>query len=206
MTWLVILQLGLWAVVAVLALVVLALMRQIGAIYERISPAGINPKETMALNVGDLFEKRTLKAISGDALDLGGPLPAKAQLVAFVSPRCEVCQSISPKLAALQTALGEKLVTTLAVTDLENDGVGKYVDVGFDRIVPADTLADHVGAVHLPHILVLREDGRIAVNAPVTSVTEFERLTSALQTPTSPQSSSQSTPAAPKPQSMESLA
>jgi methylamine dehydrogenase accessory protein MauD len=91
----------LWVVVVALALVVLALARQIGLLHERLGPVGAlslggGPKEgepAPALEVEDLAGRRL--AIGG--ADAAG----RSTLLVFVAPSCPVCRTLLPSLRAL---------------------------------------------------------------------------------------------------------
>ena len=62
----------LWCVVIVLALVVLALARQVGVLHERVAPAGaLMP--TTGPKVGEQTEAETVRELDGSELTVGGP-------------------------------------------------------------------------------------------------------------------------------------
>lgn len=98
MTALAISNVVLWLLVLALLVIVLALIRQVGVLHERIAPAGalmIN----RGLTVGE-------KAPPMEVVDLNGaPLRVGAQrsdglstLILFLSPTCPVCESLLPVL------------------------------------------------------------------------------------------------------------
>jgi methylamine dehydrogenase accessory protein MauD len=86
----------LWVMVIILSLVVLALMRQIGVLHERVFPAGalmtpVGPK------VGEAAPVATLKSISGGDVQVGGKnATGLATLLLFISPSCPVCKTLLP--------------------------------------------------------------------------------------------------------------
>ncbi len=64
----------LWVLVIVLALIVLALARQVGILHERVAPAGaLLP--TSGPNVGDVTEAMTLSDLGGIDVDIVGINP-----------------------------------------------------------------------------------------------------------------------------------
>jgi methylamine dehydrogenase accessory protein MauD len=84
----------LWAVVLALTALVLALMRQIGVLHERVAPAG-------ALVSGDGPQVGTAAPVlqiadwSGVTRTVGGPdREGLSTLLLFVSPTCPVCKTI----------------------------------------------------------------------------------------------------------------
>ena len=81
----------LWILVVVLALVVLALVRQVGVLHERITPVGALML-AKGLKVGEVAPTIPLEALSGSGLTIGGTRPdGRSLLVMFVSPTCPVC-------------------------------------------------------------------------------------------------------------------
>jgi methylamine dehydrogenase accessory protein MauD len=81
----------LWLAVVVLALAVVALLRQVGVLHARLRPLGAH--------------------MAGEGPPSGAPAPrsdrldysvAALTLLAFTSPRCEVCRSLVPSLSYLE--------------------------------------------------------------------------------------------------------
>jgi len=84
----------LWIVVAVLCLVVLALVRQIGLLHERIAPVGAllaNP----GLRIGEPAPVLTASDLDGRDVRIGGAASAGTVLF-FLSPTCPVCKTLLP--------------------------------------------------------------------------------------------------------------
>jgi methylamine dehydrogenase accessory protein MauD len=99
----------LWVVVIVLALVVLALARQVGILHERVAPAGaLMP--TSGPKVGELTEAMSIADINGHAVTVGGPSPEHMNtLIMFISPTCPVCKSLVPTARSLAAAEKNRL-------------------------------------------------------------------------------------------------
>jgi len=98
MTALTISNIVLWVAVLALSLVVLALVRQLGVLHERIAPAG-----ALMLNRGLVVGERVpmidATDLSGHEMRLGEPRPdGKSTLLVFVSPTCPVCKALLPVL------------------------------------------------------------------------------------------------------------
>ena len=94
-------NLVLWAVVAALALVVLALARQVGLLHERLGPAG-----ALALaggpKTGEPAPLLEVEDLAGRRLSLGGAdASGRSTLLVFLSPSCTVCRTLLPALRAL---------------------------------------------------------------------------------------------------------
>jgi methylamine dehydrogenase accessory protein MauD len=86
----------LWALVLLLSTVVLALVRQLGVLHERIAPAG-----ALMLNrglvVGEPAPVLEVADLEGAAHHVGGArADGRSTLLLFVSPSCPVCKSLLP--------------------------------------------------------------------------------------------------------------
>ncbi len=91
----------LWLAVVVLAFVVLALMRQIGALHDRIRPVGalslsggLKPGQAVPPVVVHDLDQRPV-SVSGEAED------GRARLLVFTAPNCPVCAELKETLAAI---------------------------------------------------------------------------------------------------------
>src|SRR5215468_3764688 len=83
----------LWMLVLILAGVVLALVRQIGVLHERVSPAGALVPH--GLRVGEPAPRFTLADWSGAPCTIGAPAVTQTStLLVFVSPTCPVCKTL----------------------------------------------------------------------------------------------------------------
>jgi methylamine dehydrogenase accessory protein MauD len=100
----------LWCVVIVLAVVVLALARQVGVLHERVAPAGaLMP--TTGPKVGEATQPATYLGLDRSAVTVGGPDDeARATLVLWVSPSCPVCKALVPTAVSLARAERLRLV------------------------------------------------------------------------------------------------
>ena len=104
----------LWIAVVVLALVVLALVRQVGVLHERVAPVGAlaigsGPK------VGELAPELEVPALAGERLRLGGEDPeGSSTLIFFLSPTCPVCKTLLPTLERVASEEGPRLRLVLA--------------------------------------------------------------------------------------------
>ena len=104
----------LWVVVLVLVLVVFALVRQIGVLYERVAPAGAL-MSGKGLKTGELAPVLKLETITGEALTIGGLRDdAKSTLLFFLSPTCPVCKTLIPVLDAMRKSEADWLDIVLA--------------------------------------------------------------------------------------------
>jgi methylamine dehydrogenase accessory protein MauD len=98
MTALAISNIVLWIVVIGLALVLLALTRQLGVLHERIAPAG-----ALMINrgpaIGDTVAALEVEDLDGRPWRIGGAQSeGKSTLILFLSPTCPVCKTLLPVL------------------------------------------------------------------------------------------------------------
>lgn len=104
----------LWVVVALLAAVVFALVRQIGVLHQRIAPAGAlmlagGPK------VGEAAPTVEVEDLTGVSHTIGGPHPqGRSTMIVFVSPTCPVCKTLLPAVRTARTAERDWLDFVLA--------------------------------------------------------------------------------------------
>src|SRR5262249_44041602 len=94
MTALAISNVVLWVLVVVLACVVLALVRQVGVLHERLAPAGALMLNR-GLAVGQPAPQVEVADLQGRTQKVGGArADGRSTLLLFVSPSCPVCKSV----------------------------------------------------------------------------------------------------------------
>jgi methylamine dehydrogenase accessory protein MauD len=92
----------LWAVVIVQAIVIFALARQVGVLFERVAPMGAlitdgGPK------IGDASPRFDLITLAGKPLTVGATA-GRSMLLFFLSPTCPVCKKLLPVLKSAAAA------------------------------------------------------------------------------------------------------
>ena len=98
-------NLVLWVIVVVLAGVMMALVRQIGVLHERVAPAGALVGRE-GPRIGHPAPQFTLPDWSGRLCTIGGPSgDGKSTLLVFVSPTCAVCKTV---LAILESVMQQE--------------------------------------------------------------------------------------------------
>lgn len=91
----------LWIAVIALSVVVLALLRQIGVLHERVAPAGALMVRG-GPSVGDAAPVIEVATWSGETLRIGGAeAEGRATLLFFLSPTCPICKTLLPVVRGL---------------------------------------------------------------------------------------------------------
>ncbi len=111
----------LWIVVVVLALLVFALTRQVGILYERVAPAGaLQPNN--GPKVGELSEAMEITALDGSREVIGGAAAdGLASFVLFISPTCPVCKSLVPTAQSLIKSESKRMRLVFASDGAETE-------------------------------------------------------------------------------------
>lgn len=172
----------LWVVVVALAAVVLALVRQIGVLHERVAPAGALMGRD-GPRVGEAAPRFELVDWSGRPCPIGAPDPdGRSTLLVFVSPTCPVCKTLLPILDSVVRAEGRNLRLVLA-----SDGTRAE----HEEFVRAERLAErsyvlstplglayHVGK--LPHAVLMDGAGVLRAKGLVNTREHVESLFEAM--------------------------
>ena len=90
----------LWVAVLVLGVMLWAISRQVGVLFERVAPMGALVTDSGPA-VGTESPQFDLTGIQSEPVQIGG-LTAKPTLVFFLSPTCPVCKKLLPVLKAMQ--------------------------------------------------------------------------------------------------------
>ncbi len=103
----------LWVALLVLAVIVVALVRQIGVLHERLAPAGALSLASGA-KVGVAAPILTALDLAGVAHTIGAAAPdGRDTLLFFLSPSCPVCKVLLPVVASLEKADSGRLRVVL---------------------------------------------------------------------------------------------
>ena len=167
----------LWVFVIGLTILVFALTRQIGVLYERVAPAGalmMNKK----LETGAVAPQVTVEDInSGSTLTIGAG-GERPQLLFFLSPDCPVCKSLLPMLKSIRSAESDCLDVVLA-SDGELQAHRDYIaqhNLAGDIYVSSEILGKQYAVSKLPYAVLIDSKGLIASLGLVNSREHFESL------------------------------
>ncbi len=105
MTGLAVSNVALWLIVIGLSVALLAVVRQLGVLHERIAPAGALML-AKGLKVGELAPQIQVQDLNGRQISLGTTrTDERATLIMFLSPTCPVCKTLVP---ILRSSLGSE--------------------------------------------------------------------------------------------------
>ena len=172
----------LWLVVLALLLVVWALARQIGVLYERVAPMGAlmidqGPK------VGDAAPSFSLTSIAGGTVSIGGQL-GRGQLLFFLSPTCPVCKKLLPVIRSIATSEKAWLDIVLASDGelLQHKAFYEKADLSAFPYVLSTELGMTYQISKLPYAVLIDEHGAIRGKGLVNSREQLESLFVAKET------------------------
>ena len=167
----------LWAGFLTLLVIVFAVLRQVGVLFERVAPAG-----ALAIGsgptAGDTAPAMRLIALSGESLDLGSPRrDGVSTLLFFVAPSCPLCKHLLP--VAKATARRERVRVIYASAGGDMQAQEEFVAVNAlprESYVVSDNLGMAFGAAKLPFAVLIAADGRIAALGLVNTREHLESL------------------------------
>lgn len=168
----------LWICVVVLALVVFALVRQVGLLHERVSPVGaLMPAGGPA--VGDAAPALELTDInSGGTIDLAPQGGRRSTLLFFLSPTCPVCKTLLPILMSAARAEAPTPRIVLA-SDGPADEHNAYIarhGLGSMPYVLSTQAGMSFGIGKLPYAVLIDETGIIRAKGIVNTREHLESL------------------------------
>jgi methylamine dehydrogenase accessory protein MauD len=181
---LVVSQIVLWIVVVVLALTVVALVRQIGVLHERVAPLGALSTRN-AVEVGQAAPQFDLIDLAGRPLHIGGrSADARSQLLLFVSPSCPMCKKLLP--VARSFARSERQGVALVLMG-DGDRPSHEALIAQHRLqgVPfalAPIVGINLGIGKLPQAVLIDAEGVIRSKGIVNSREHLESLLVAQET------------------------
>lgn len=173
----------LWVLVIVLALIVLALARQVGILHERVAPAGaLQPIE--GPKVGELTDAMPLKSLDDEPVTIGGRnADGLATFVLFISPTCPVCKSLVPTAKSLARKEASRMRLLFA-----SDGDSREQHVAYAKDLGLGdypyVLSQELGMTYqvskLPFALLIGADGTLQSKGLVNTREHLESLIEAM--------------------------
>jgi methylamine dehydrogenase accessory protein MauD len=164
--------LALWVVVVVLAVLVVALARQVGTLHLRLGPRGALELDDEGPPLGEAPQPEEVRDLRGRWVTVGGP--GSAQFLLFVSPGCPVCREVLPGVGAAAGAAG---MTPVVVADSDGPEVrAAYGDGTPAPVVAAPELAGRYEIPGTPYAVALDELGVVRAKGTVNNLEQMEGL------------------------------
>ncbi len=173
----------LWVLIIVLALIVLALARQVGILHERVAPAGaLMP--TSGPKVGEATEAMTLSDRRGKEFVIGGTNPhGEATFVLFISPTCPVCKSLVPTAKSLARREGKRMRLIFASDGdkvEQHEAYARDLNLNDYHYVISEGLGMAFEVSKLPFALLIGADGTLHSKGLVNTREHLESLVEAM--------------------------
>lgn len=167
----------LWAVVLALGIVVIALARQIGILYERVAPMGALMTDA-GPKIGEASPKFALQAVGSGKPVPVGTASGRSLLIFFLSPTCPVCKKLLPVLKSAQKVEKGWLDIVLA-SDGEAPKHEAFIEShkldGFPYVLSSD-LGMAYRVSRLPYGVVLDGEGTVRAKGLINNREQLESL------------------------------
>ena len=175
----------LWLAVLALGLLVWALSRQVGVLFERVAPMGALVTDAGPA-VGQPSPIFDLTGLQSEQVVIGGP-QAQPTLLFFLAPTCPVCKKLIPILKHLARDEASSLRVVLA-----SDGEGDHLQFMRDQGLQAMPylLSTELGMSYrvsrLPYAVLMDRQGTVRAKGLVNSREQLDSLLNAhdMDTPT----------------------
>ena len=168
----------LWLVVIALSIALLAVVRQLGVLHERIAPVGALML-AKGLKVGESAPTVVAQDLEGRSITLGAARPdERATLIMFVSPTCPVCKTLLPALRSSLASERDWLDIILASdgeTAIQREFVAAHRLSGFPYVVSA-ALGIAYQVSRLPFAVLVDAQGVLRARGIVNSREHLESL------------------------------
>jgi len=169
-------NIALWLVMLGLGLLVFALSRQLGVLYDRVAPAGALMVNQL-IAVGDPAPVITASTLSGATVTVGGER-GRSHLLFFLAPDCPICKSLVPVLRSIGKAepwLDISLASDGGTLQEHERFVSAERLTDFEYLISED-LGRSYGISKLPYAVLIDEIGMIAAMGLVNSREHLESL------------------------------
>jgi methylamine dehydrogenase accessory protein MauD len=176
---LVISNIVLWIAVIILSILLLALTRQVGILYERVAPAGaLMP--TSGPKAGEMTKPLNMVDLAGNQVTIGGINDsAVASFILFVSPTCPVCKSLVPTAKALVKSESHRMRLILASDGDElasHQTYAKEMNLNNVPYVISEQLGRSFEVSKLPFAVLIAADGTLKSKGLVNTREHMESL------------------------------
>lgn len=171
-------QILLWIGFLGLVLVMAAMLRQLGVLFERVAPAGALSMNSR-LEVGTKSPDFNLQSLSGKNLQVGpASEDGKSTLLFFLSVNCPVCKELLPALKSFQKHESAQVNVLYIGSGQEaghEENAAKHHIPSSDYII-SDEIGMAFAVSKLPYGVLIDENGKIAAFGLVNNREHLESL------------------------------
>lgn len=169
----------LWLAVLALGLMLWALSRQVGVLFERVAPMGALVTDSGPA-IGAPSPLFTLTGILSEPVQIGGP-QAQPTLVFFLAPTCPVCKKLLPVLKALLRDEGRQLRVVLASDGEQAEHLAFVREAALESMpyVLSSELGMSYRVSRLPYAVLIDAQGQVASKGLVNSREQLDSLLNA---------------------------
>ena len=169
----------LWVAVLALAVLLWALSRQVGVLFERVAPMGALVTDAGPA-VGEASPRFALQGIQSESVTIGAPTE-RPTLLFFLSPTCPVCKKLIPVLKSLQRDELRRLSVVLASDGEAAQHLQFVREQGLDAMpyVLSTELGMGYRVSRLPYAVLLDTNGAVASKGLVNSREQLDSLLNA---------------------------
>ncbi len=165
-----------WILILLLVVAVLALSRQLGVLHERIAPIG-----ALALaqgpQPGQAAPPFSVAALDGSVVKIGGVrLPARLQILLFVSPDCPICRTLLPTALSFSS---EEDIDLLLIGDgdlAEHRAMSSRYQIPLAHWVLSTAIGRAYQVAKLPYAVLVGSTGLVVSQGLVNSREHLESL------------------------------
>jgi len=169
----------LWLAVIALGLMLWALSRQVGVLFERVAPMGALVTDS-GPDVGSASPLFSLAGILSQPVLIGGP-QALPTVVFFLAPTCPVCKKLLPVLKALLRDEGRQLRIVLASDGEHAEHLAFVREAALEAMpyVLSAELGTSYRVSRLPYAVLIDARGLVAAKGLVNSREQLDSLLNA---------------------------
>lgn len=163
-------------IVAMLIIAFFALSRQVGVLFERVTPVGAMMNNSGPA-IGDSTPSMSLSSMHHGEVIVGGERQGY-QLILFVAPNCPICKALFPVVRSLRKSEGNWLSVVLA-SDGDLRQHQKFVEQEQLTSIPY-VLSQQLGmtwkVARLPFSVLLDENGTVISKGLINNREQLESL------------------------------
>lgn len=167
-----------WVILLGLALILFGVLRQIGVLHQRLTPAGALTM-SHGVKAGERAPELRLQSLDGEVVLLGGQDPdGLGTLIVFVAPDCPVCAALVPAVKAI----GRQDAGWLRVVFASDGESSKHAQFRREKGLTdyPYVVSMELGLIYqvgkLPYAVLLDETGRLIAQGLANSREHLESL------------------------------